>query len=180
MYKRATVRSLIATVALAWSVLAQAPPPAPDWRHIGNSVVDESLCGSASGPVARVWYSAGGATLFLQTGSGHLFQTADLENWRPSVAVPPAATDSAPVLRLPEPGAQVRMPLAQRTRAYAFGKFVYRSDDGGATWENLTAYRSASIVGPGLHDLAIAPGNGDELVVAGEAGLFRSADGGIS
>jgi uncharacterized protein (TIGR03437 family) len=72
------------------------------------------------------------------------------------------------------------MPLAQRTRAYAFGKFVYRSDDGGATWENLTAYRSASIVGPGLHDLAIAPGNGDELVVAGEAGLFRSADGGIS
>src|SRR3954468_7899533 len=131
MYKRATARSLIATVGLAWSAWAQAPQPTPDWRHIGNSAVDESLCGLASGAVARVWYSRDGATLFLQTGSGRLFQTADLENWRPSVAVPPASADSAPVQRLPEPGAQVRMPPAQRTRAYAFGNFVYRSDDGG-------------------------------------------------
>jgi photosystem II stability/assembly factor-like uncharacterized protein len=72
------------------------------------------------------------------------------------------------------------MQPGQRARVYAFGNFVYRSDDGGANWENLTAFRSSSIVGAGLRDLAIAPGNGDELVVAGDAGVFRSADGGIA
>src|SRR5690242_13550132 len=181
MCKRATVPILIATVLLAALGQAQAPPPSsPNWRHIGNWVVERSLAGPASGPVARVWYSQDGATLFLQTGSGRLYQTADLENWRPSTAAPPPMPDNALVPRLPEQGAQARMQPGQRARVYAFGKFVYRSDDGGSSWENLTVYHSASIVGGGLRDLAIAPGNGDELVVAGDAGVFRSADGGLS
>jgi uncharacterized protein (TIGR03437 family) len=143
-------------------------------------VVEKSLAGPASGPVARVWYSQDGATLFVQTDWGRLFQTADFENWRLSAVAPPSMPDNALVPRLPEPGATARMQPGQRARVYAFGNFVYRSDDGGASWENLTAYHSASIVGAGLRDLAIAPGNGDELVVAGDAGVFRSADGGLS
>jgi len=181
MCKRATVPILIATVLLAGLGQAQAPPPSsPNWRHIGNWVVERSLAGPASGPVARVWYSQDGATLFLQAGSGRLYQTADLENWRQSTVAPPPMPDNALVPRLPEQGAQARMQPGQRARVYAFGKFVYRSDDGGSSWENLTVYHSASIVGGGLRDLAIAPGNGDELVVAGDAGVFRSADGGLS
>jgi uncharacterized protein (TIGR03437 family) len=181
MCKRATVPILIATVLLAGLGQAQAPPPSsPNWRHIGNWVVERSLAGPASGPVARVWYSQDGATLFLQAVSGRLYQTADLENWRPSTAAPPPMPDNALVPRLPEQGAQARMQPGQRARVYAFGNFVYRSDDGGSSWENLTVYHSASIVGGGLRDLAIAPGNGDELVVAGDAGVFRSADGGLS
>jgi uncharacterized protein (TIGR03437 family) len=180
MCNRATVPILIATVLLAGLVRAQAPNPSPDWRHIGNWVVEKSLAGPASGPVARVWYSQDGATLFAQTGSGRLFQTADFENWRPSTVAPPSMPDSVLIPRLPEPGAKARMQPGQPARVYAFGNFVYRSDDGGANWENLTAYHSASIVGSGLRDLAIAPGNGDELVVAGDAGVFRSADGGLS
>ena len=181
MCNRATVPILIATVLLAGLGQAQVPPPSsPNWRHIGNWVVEKSLAGPASGPVARVWYSQDGATLFLQTSSGRFYQTADLENWRPSTAAPPPMPANALVPQLPESGANTRMQPGQRARAYAFGNFVYRSDDGGASWENLTVYHSASIVGGGLRDLAIAPGNGDELVVAGDAGVFRSADGGLS
>ena len=181
MCNRATVPILIATVLLAGLGQAQAPPPSsPNWRHIGNWVVEKSLAGPASGPVARVWYSQDGATLFLQTSSGRFYQTADLENWRPSTAAPPPMPANALVPQLPEAGANTRMQPGQRARVYAFGNFVYRSDDGGSSWENLTVYHSASIVGAGLRDLAIAPGNGDELVVAGDAGVFRSADGGLS
>src|SRR5579863_8978528 len=189
MCNRATLPILIATALLAGPGRAQAPLPSqrpgtdytgPDWRHIGNWVVEKSLAGPASGPVARVWYSQEGATLFVQTGSAGSYQTTDLETWRPSTAAPPPLPESALVPQLPEPGAQARMQTGQRTRAYAFGNFVYRSDDGGASWENLTAFHRASIVGAGLRDLAIAPGNGDELVVAGDAGVFRSADGGLS
>src|SRR4029077_13176195 len=180
MCNRATVATLIATVLVAGLAQAQAPSPVPDWRQIGNWVVDKSLAGPASGPVARVWYSQDGATLFVQTGSRRLYQTADFENWRPATAASPPMPVSALVPRLPEPGATARMQPGQRARVYAFGNFVYRSDDGGVSWENLTAYHSASIVGPGLRDLAIAPNNGDELVVAGGAGVFRSADGGLS
>jgi uncharacterized protein (TIGR03437 family) len=180
MCSRATVPILIATVVLAGLGQAQALKPSPDWHHIGNWVVEKSLAGPASGPVARIWYSQDGATLFLQTASGRFYQTADLENWRPSTALAPPMPASALVPRLPEPGAKARMQPGQRARAYAFGNLVYRSDDGGVNWENLTAFRGASIVGAGLRDLAIAPGNGDELVVAGDAGVFRSADGGVS
>ena len=179
MCNRATVPILIATVLLAGLSQGQAPQPGPDWRQIGNWVVEKSLAGPASGPVARAWYSQDGATLFVQTGSGRSYQTTDFENWRPS-AVAPSMPDSVLVPRLPEPGAKARMQPGQRARVYGLGNFVYRSDDGGASWENLTSYHSASIVGSGLRDLAIAPGNGDELVVVGDAGVFRSADGGLS
>jgi hypothetical protein len=80
MCNRATVPILIATVFVAGLGWAQTPLASPDWRHIGDWVVEKSLAGPASGPVARVWYSQDGATLFVQTGSGKLYQTADLEN----------------------------------------------------------------------------------------------------
>jgi uncharacterized protein (TIGR03437 family) len=46
-------------------------------------------------------------------------------------------------------------------------------------WENVTAYRGLSITGA-VRDLAVSPVNADELVVAGDAGVFRSVDGGAS
>src|SRR5579863_4033172 len=122
MCNRATVPILIATVVLTGLGRAQAPQPLPDWRHIGNWVVEKSLAGPASGPVARVWYSQDGATLFVQTGlanngPGRAYQTTDLENWRPSLAAPPPMPDSALVTGLPEPGAKVRIQPGQPARA---------------------------------------------------------------
>jgi uncharacterized protein (TIGR03437 family) len=65
-------------------------------------------------------------------------------------------------------------------RLYSYGRFVYRSDDGGANWSNLTGYRSVSIIGDGLADLAVSPKDPDEVVVAASSGVWRSVDGGLS
>jgi uncharacterized protein (TIGR03437 family) len=128
--------------------------------------------------------------LYVQTASGRVYQTADLESWQASGAkVPPAGTNAV-VGILPEPGAQTRALPGDGNRIYAFGADVYRSEDGGAHWENATSYRAASLdesrlggtslIGGRVADLAIAPGNGDEIVTAGAAGVFRSVDGGRS
>src|ERR1019366_580050 len=173
MYKLSTAPWRFATVLFV--ILASSPAHAqhgapvaasgltPDWRHIGNLVLDEVLAGAASGPCKRVWYGSGGM-LYVQTGSGRVYQTVDLESWEASNAlVPPPRTNSA-VGILPEPRAQTRALAGDNSRVYAFGEYVYRSEDGGAHWENATFYRGTSLIGTsliggGVADLAIAPGN---------------------
>src|SRR5882724_11512603 len=173
MYKLSTAPWRFATVLLAvlvpWRIHAQPAVSAPDWRHIGNLVLDEALAGAASGPCKRVWYGAGGM-LYVRSASGRVYQTADLESWQASTAqVPPARTNVA-VGTLPEPGAQTRALPGDGSRVYAFGEYVYRSEDGGAHWENATFHRgtslgetrigATSLIGGTVADLAIDPGNG--------------------
>ena len=59
----------------------------PDWRRIGNSLIDRSLAGLATGPVDRVWYSADGSQLLVRTPSGRTFATSDFETWHEAAAV---------------------------------------------------------------------------------------------
>src|SRR5579871_429370 len=172
---------LVGLSATAVPVNAQT---AVDWRHIGNSVIEEDLAGPASGPVERAWYSADGGQLRVRTASGRVYETSDFDSWH---AVPAAAGGIAPeplsraaAIRLPEVGAEVRSTAQSSTRFFAFGKFAYRSDDAGASWENLTAFRASSILGDSLRDIAISPTNPDDVVVTGAAGVFRSLDGGKS
>src|ERR1700704_198936 len=105
MYKLSTVEWRLATVlfslltagpALEQSAVAQVN----DWRHIGNTVIDQALAGPATGPVKRVWYGTAG--LFAQTRAGHVYQTADLENWQASAAAPPPPGANVVGPRLPE------------------------------------------------------------------------------
>jgi uncharacterized protein (TIGR03437 family) len=190
VYKTATLRIAIATV-LFWAALlaqtSQAQPVQPaaeiqrDWRRVGNAAIDRSLAGLATGPVNRVWYSNTGS-LMVQTASGRVLETADFEKWKAiapgtSVAVPPNPQNALAV-RLPENGAMVRVAVGAPSTNYAFGKFVYRSETGGASWDNLTAFRNVSIIGDDIRDLAVSPSNPDEIVVAGGAGVFRSLDAG--
>src|SRR6185503_4196671 len=115
------------------------------------------------------------------TSSGKTFETSDFDTWIAASAestAPPAPEGRA--LSLPESGAEVRNPATPSPRVYGLGRFVYRSDDSGKNWENLTAFHGLSIVGDKLRDLAISPSNEDEIVVAGSAGIFRSLDGGRS
>ncbi|MBI1897426.1 MAG: hypothetical protein HYS04_13015 [Acidobacteria bacterium] len=163
-------------------VLAAAPvfgQPVLDWRHIGNSVVEVGLAGLAGGPVDRVWYSPDGAQLYIRTRSGFTFATMDFEHWTPAKVEAPAA-ETVAAIRLPESGAAVRLHPGRASRLYAIGGHAYRSDDGGASWTNLTALKTRSILGPGLSDAAGSPGNPEELVVAGAFGVWRSLDGGLS
>jgi len=156
--------------------MAQDPQPVPDsgWRRVGNSAIELSLAGLATGPVDRVWYSAS-ATLLIHTQSGRVLETSDFETWHPSnVAVPPDLPPRVAPATLPDGQARVR---SGSKVIYAVAKFAYRSESNGAAWDNLTSYRGASIVGD-LADLAVSPSNDDEIAVGGSAGVFRSIDGG--
>lgn len=177
MYKSATVRVLAATVALAGGLFGQTTGP---WRQIGNALIDRSLAGLASGPVDRVWYSADGSQLLIRTPSGKVFATRDFESWQAASGVPPANPSAQTTGRLPEAQAQVRAGRIGSPRLYAFSRFVYSSENSGASWDNLTAFRNASIIGSGVRDLAVSPANDQEATVAAHSGVFRTVDGGKS
>src|SRR6266404_1948979 len=174
--------AVLAVVAMfgALSAKSQTAPLALDWRHIGNSGLDLSIAGVATGPVDRVWYSSDGSKLYTRTGSGKVFQTEDFERWTAAsdVAAPVAGSAAAP--GVPETGAVLRAVSGGSGRVYGFGKNAWRSDDGGSNWSNLTDYKGASIVGGTVADLAVSPKDPEELAMAGPHGVWRSADGGLS
>src|ERR1700678_2479574 len=108
MYKSAKACVLIATLA-SMRLYAQVsetaqPPTTPgeagsktNWRQIGNTLIDRSLAGLASGPVDRVWYTADGSQLLIRTASGSVFATSDFETWQPGSAAPPATPPAPPI-----------------------------------------------------------------------------------
>jgi uncharacterized protein (TIGR03437 family) len=63
---------------------------------------------------------------------------------------------------------------------YGIGGDVYRSDDAGVRWVNLTSYKGACLLGPGLRAATVSPEDPDDVVVASDAGVWRSLDGGVS
>jgi len=173
---------LVAT-GLAASAQTASQPIAPEWRQVGSAAVDRRLAGPATGPVVRVWFSQQGGVLFARTQSGKVFQTADFATWTPASPTPdppPATSPTAFPARVPERGLQLVTTAADPGRIYGLGRQLFSSDDGGESWSNLTAFRSTSVVGGGMHDLAVAPGNPDQLVLANDYGVWRSMDGGLS
>lgn len=172
---------LLAALALLAVPAAEAQTFRADWRRFGNTAVDASLASAASGPVERVWYSGDGRELFLQTASGRVFVTRDFDTWAPApAAAPPIEDGRPPELLAPERGARLRQAPHRPGLLYAAGRAVYRSEDGGASWTNLTDFQGASILGGGFLDLAVSPENDQEIVVAGRFGVWRSLDGGLS
>jgi len=154
----------------------------PEWRKVGNLAMQRMLAAPASGPVAEVWFSPDASSLYARSASGAIFGTVDFENWT-RLAQPPAGsgpTAAPDAVRLPEPGAAVRVHPSDARTLFALGEHLYRSDDGGRTWINLTSFNHQSIVGPNQHDMAISPANPEQVVLANDAGLWRSTDGGLS
>jgi len=171
----ATVRTLALIALAVGSALGQIRP---DWRRIGNASVDASLSAVATGAAERVWYSADGGRLFTRTRSGRVFETTDFEIWKPSSEKLPARAASPIPTRMPEAAAQLQ--AGQGTRLYAIGRFAWRSEDQGASWTNLTAYKNDSIVGEGLFDVAVSPRDDQEITLATASGVWRTVDGGAS
>ena len=171
--------ALVLLAVTALSLSGQTVRPPTDWRRIGNSAVDIGLAGLATGPVDRVWYSENGSTLFVRTRASGTFSTDDFETWKPAPAAKsPDAVDAA-IERTPERSA-VKVRQASRGRMYAAGRFVYRSEDAGRNWSNLTDYRGQSLIGDGILDLAISPRESDDLTVAAATGVWRSIDAGLT
>ena len=81
---------------------------------------------------------------------------------------------------MPESGARLAVSSAEPDRVYALGNQLYRSDDGGRSWSNLTGFRSQSIIGTGQRSVAVSPDDPDQLAVANSFGVWRSMDGGSS
>jgi uncharacterized protein (TIGR03437 family) len=142
--------------------------------------VELTLASPATGPVTAVWFGPDGTRLYARTFSGRIFQTDDFDTWIPAVSPPaPAGPPAATAARLPEPDARV-LGTANPARIYALANHLSRSDDGGRSWTNLTAFKSASVIGDGQRSLAIAPSDPDQIVVANNFGVWRSLDGGLS
>lgn len=183
MCRRATIRLIAATVVLAapgWYAWSQTT--GLDWRHIGNAAIDLPLPSVATGPVDRVWYSNDGSVLYARTASGRIFQTTNFDQWQlvlDSKIAPPNREKPA-TGSLPEPTLTAAAQVAGSSRLYGVGRDAYRSDDGGLSWSNLTAYKEASILGGELSDVVASPHDPDEVVVAATSGVWRSVDGGLS
>jgi len=151
---------------------------------VGNSAIELGLAALATGPVEEVWFTENGSQLLVRTASGLLFETSDFEQWRavsddesgPRAFVEPVPPDAV----APETGATLFAVRDQPAVFYALGRAVYRSEDGGFSWMDLTRYRGFSILGEGLKSMAVAPDDGDQIVVAGRFGVWRSLDGGLS
>src|SRR5260370_1369008 len=183
MCRRATVRLVKAAALLVVAAFgAQSQPVSLDWRHIGNSAIDQSMPSVTTGPVDRVWYSQDGATLYTRTASGRTFETTDFEQWKriQDQSITPPAVANPEAVTLPESGLKVRNQPVEPSRFYGVGHNAYRSDDGGVNWTNLTAYKGASILGDGLADLAVSPRFPDEVVIASNNGVWRSMDAGLT
>ncbi len=178
---RSTSVLVLAGLCMTLTAIGQTVPR-PDWRRIGNAALDLSLASAATGPVERVWFSADGSRLYARAAADRTYVTRDFESWTnvPAGESTPVAPQDLTVARAPEAGARVRGGSDSASRVYAIGRYVYRSDDGGIRWLNVTAFRGNSILGDGMLDLAVSPRDPDELVVAATTGVWHSVDGGRS
>lgn len=171
---------LILALATLGAALSQAQVR-PEWRRVGSSAVELDLASPATGPVEQVWYSADGSQLFARTLNGRIFATSDYENWDAVALAPqPPANSLASVSRLPDMNARVVMNASSPGKVYALGANLFASEDGGASWTNLTQFKASPVVGGGQHSLAVSPADRDQLVLANDFGVWRSVDGGLS
>lgn len=165
----------------ALSAFAQGPVRL-DWRRIGNNLIMRGLASPAGGPAERVWFDAAGERLYVRTATAKTFATTDFERWtrvaRPQDP-PPAETLVESVTRPPATAA-LRAQRRRSATVYAFGADAWRSDNEGATWTNVTAWKGQSLLGGALLDLAVSPRNEREIAAATLTGVWISHDGGLS
>ena len=182
MGQNSTVRKLWATQYLflvASGITVAQPVLNSDWRRIGNAAVDFSLSGPASGAVDRVWFDAEGAKIFARLPSGAVYATEDLEGWQlaPEGAVP-TTNPKVQLKRVPIGSRMTTGQFLGARKAYAAGLHVWRSENGGEGWQNVTSYKGQSILGGEVFDLAVSPKEDDEIVAGTATGVWRSVDGG--
>jgi photosystem II stability/assembly factor-like uncharacterized protein len=126
---------------------------------------------------ARVapWEVRSGTSITI-AGSG-LYKSADGgETWRPLTKGLPSATDDLGRMGIAvAPSRPSRIYASVEAKPGKSG--VYRSDDGGESWERVNGDRRIGGRGPGALGIAVAPDNPDVLYVANTT-TWKSSDGG--
>lgn len=160
----------VAGLLCASAVLSMAQSPAAsagaEWRRIGSTSIDLRLSSPAGGPLQRVWFDSVG-TLHILTADGRVFATEDQEKWERRSAEPPQTVGNG-LLR------------SSRGVSYRGGANVWRSEDGGKVWANLTGVGGQSLLGGRVLDLAVDENSPDRIAAAAETGVWISVDGGRS
>lgn len=150
-----------------------------EWRHVGTAAMDLRLSGLATGPVDGVGWSGDGGTIYARTAVGRWLSTEDGESWKSAAQGGPVESVSAVVDRIPE--AQARVIGAGRAGwAYAYGDHVWRTEDNGRSWRNLTQWKQTSLLGGPVSQAAVRPGVPEEIVVSTATGVWKSADAGLT
>ena len=159
----ATLRLISASALLAAVGAAQTAPSVQvkaDWRRIGTVTIAEGLASpSSGGAVERVSFLSDGRLQVALPG-GRFWQTTDGETWTraDSMPVPERASGA---FRLPESNVVLRESKRGPSLLFAGGRQLWRSEDSGRTWRNLTQTKgprqAGSVLGASVNDLAWIP-----------------------
>ncbi len=176
---RAVSMRSVRTAALLLLVAA-ASPAAPRWTRLGGTGVSAGLAGPAGRPVEGVWFSADGGRLYASLQDGSLWASGDA-GWTWNLATGRPLEPRAVMDRDDDVGSFTVLRNPYRVGvSYALGEHLYRSDDGGGEWINLTADGDDSIIGKWQALLAVSPSDPDLLVVGNSMGLWKSHDSGAT
>lgn len=157
-------------------------PAAHRWTRLGGTGISAGFAGPAGDAVERAWFSPDGVRLHAILRDGEQW-TSDDEgaNWQPATEIGPSGPQTlavAPEASGPRPGI-VRNPYRSGV-SYALGEHLYRSEDGGGEWVNLTQAGGHSVIGPWQTAVAISPLDPSLIVVANSMGLWKSYDEGAT
>ena len=161
-------------------LVAVASYGASHWTRLGGTGVSAGLAGPAGRPVKGTWFSADGRRLYASLQDGSLWASEDAGwSWVRN------EVDTSEPRAVLDPGDDVGSLMVLRNPyrsgvSYALGEHLYRSDDGGGEWANLTANGADSIIGKWQQVLAISPRDPDLIVVGNSMGLWKSHDSGVT
>ncbi len=151
------------------------------WKRLGGTGVAAGFAGLAGQPIEDAWFSANGSRLYASLRGGGVWSSTDLGlTWHRAER---ADADYPAHLELGETVDGSALVVRNPYRAavsYALGEHLYRSDDGGSEWTNLTALGGESVIGRWQSVLAISPADADVIVVGNSMGLWKSHDAGVS